>query len=423
MERLDFRGTQIEDLSALADMRSLYDAAKSSPYWGGIEFRNCATRDAALKKISRKNSPARTVLAIAYLRKQQGLPPWEDKQDELAALEQEPDGKLQATDDDDSLPTIEAIPAPERRAIQFDEAATGPIDLAPANQPDEKLANSVARIEDYRELRAKAADLKAVGPNRLGHLYGPIDRFLDLPSEIAEVRAKLFWSRINTLRIKIAAHEEAMMSSMGMGDPDDRLLELSVAPLLQDLVETINIFVLNDPVLMDLDAARPGPRDIAEAVEEAELLTEVLNDVSMDSNIATQTVSDILQEQLTNVTTAGSDLSGRQAADFGKRTIRNFIGALLRRAYAPVHALIRTAKSETGFASKEIRSGAYKTIGGSLVTAAITDASGMTNVYGTFFKFIVAHADALTTYVTKAFQNPTIVDIINWIVRLAVTLS
>ena len=143
----------------------------------------------------------------------------------------------------------------------------------------------------------------------------------------------------------------------------------------------------------------------------------------MNSDIATQAVKDILREQHANVTTAGSDLFGRQAADFGKRTIRNFISTLLRRGYAPVHALIRAAKSETGFASKEIRSGAYKMIGSSLVTAGFTDASGITNIYGTFFKFIVAHGEALAAYVTKAFQNPTIVNIINWLVHLAGTLS
>jgi hypothetical protein len=57
-------------------------------------------------------------------------------------------------------PSAGAIPKPERRAVQFEVRADGPIDLAAASAPGEHLEDEAGRHEDYAELRAKAVSLK-----------------------------------------------------------------------------------------------------------------------------------------------------------------------------------------------------------------------------------------------------------------------
>jgi hypothetical protein len=273
------------------------------------------------------------------------------------------------------------------------------------------------RDEDYAELRVKARELGSLGTNRLGHLAQGIDRFLALSEQMASVRARLFWSRSNTLRIKLAAHDYAFENRTA--EPDDRLLEPYVAPLLRDLVETINVFVLGDPLLMELDAARPGPQELKAAKEELEAFTPVLTAIVGNPNVATEAASEALQEQAGSVNAAGENLFERQAADFGRRSMRNFAGELLRRAYAPVRAALHLAKTEAGFALKGIREGAYRYAGAALAAAGVSDLMGATKIYSTFVVFVAHHAAALTAYIAKAFQNPTLIEIINWIVRFA----
>jgi tetratricopeptide (TPR) repeat protein len=312
-------------------------------------------------------------------------------------------------------PSAEAIPKPERGAVQFDASANGPIDLAAVSASGEHLQDDAARREDYAELRAKAVDLGSFGTNRLGRLGGPISRFLSLSENIDEVRLKLFWSRINSLRIILDSHEQASTSGAQSIEPDERRLEPSVAALLRDIVETINIFVIGDPGLMELDAARPGPQEIIFAKEEVAVLAPMLGEVINNPNVATEAARDVLKEQAANLQEAVESLHERQAADFGRRTIRNFVSELLRRTYAPVRAITR---SETAFAWRGIREGAYRTIGGAVLTGIATDLAGMTDFHQSLIAFVTRHAEPLIAYAINAFQNPTLVEIINWIARL-----
>jgi hypothetical protein len=246
----------------------------------------------------------------------------------------------------------------------------------------------------------------------LGYLHAPIDRFLNLPEDVQQVRSRLFWSRINSLRITLDSHEQAAAQSV---EHDERRLEPSVAPLLQDLVETINVFMIGDPALMDLDAARPGPQEIVVAKEEVAMLAPMLSEAITNPDVATEPAREILREQAEDFQNVAEGLHERQAADFGRRTIRNFVGEVLRRAYAPVRAL---AKSESTFAWKGIREGAYQSIGAGILTGLATDLAGLTSFHQTLIQFVARHAETLSAYVMKAFQNPTLVEIINWIARL-----
>jgi transcriptional regulator with XRE-family HTH domain len=328
-------------------------------------------------------------------------------------------GDLESGDRNTSaLPPAEAIPNAEPRAIQFTGGADGPIDVTAVTALGEHLRGDAGQIEDYAEIRFKADALSSLGSNRLGRLAGPTKRFIGLADDIKQVRAKLFWSRANTLRILWQDHQEATKGDTFAGERDERLLEATTASQLKDLVETINAFVVNDPVLMELDSVRPGPQDAETAREEAETLAPVLGDLSTNEAVATKDARDAVIEQLDNIGFPNSTLAGRQTNEFARRSLRNFVGELLRRAYQPIQAMARVTKSETGIAWKGIREGVYRTIGGALISATATDLAGVTNFSGAFVNFVVRHAESLILYVTKTFQNPQLVEIIHWIVRL-----
>ena len=311
-------------------------------------------------------------------------------------------------------PPADAIPNAEPRALQFTSAATGAIDLTPVTELGELLQQGQGRREDYSEVRLKASDLSALGLNRLGRLSGPISRFLSLPEDIKQVRAKLFWSRANTLRILWQDHVSATADRAHRGEPDDRLLEASAASQLKDLVETLNVFAVGDPLLMDLDAVRPGPQEDEAAREEVAILAPVIEDVIANPQIATARAREVVGEQLSNVGAPSDSLARRQGNDFARRSFRNFVGELVRRAYGPVRSFWRATKAEPGNLWKGVREGAYRATGAAL----LSDAAGFTDFSSAFVKFVVRHAEALSLYVAKAFQNPTLVEIIQWIVRL-----
>jgi hypothetical protein len=94
------------------------------------------------------------------------------------------------------------------------------------------------------------------------------------------------------------------------------------------------------------------------------------------------------------------------------------VGELLRRAYAPISAVSKALRGETSVAWKGIREGVYRTIGTALITGAATDISGVTKFSGVFIEFVLRHSKELVTYVSATFENETLVEIVNWIVRL-----
>jgi hypothetical protein len=143
----------------------------------------------------------------------------------------------------------------------------------------------------------------------------------------------------------------------------------------------------------------------------------MIKDLANTPSVATESAREVLNEQAENLEITDVSLPGRQAAEFGRRSIQNFVGELLRRAYSPVRDLSRQVASEAATVWKGVREGAYRAIGAGIITGAVTDLMGVSDFSGAIIRFVVRHAEALIAYVAKSFQNPTIVEIINWIVR------
>jgi hypothetical protein len=455
LHHLDIRRSAVFDLAPLARTISLVRGARMDRR-NGLIFTKDKIGDPAIRALASLPNPQRTREVIKLLRRQQGLralgrydmPPndhefprfrarmlqefgftqdalgiLEDavaddpfdqrlraERDQLlgALLDQTTREEVAAEDDaaDEVAPPIESIPGPERRAIQFNSPNDGPIDLAPLSEPGERLQDGPGQREDYAELRSKAMELKALGPNRLGRVDAPIRRFLLLTEEMTQVRLKVFWSRMNTLRIILNDHEKVAQAQHH--EPDDRVLEPLTVSHLKDLVESLNVFVIGDPGLMELDSSRPGPQDIEVAKAELGEVETVIDDLNSHPEIASDMAREVLNEQVGNIERSDSDLASRQGADFGRRSIRNFIGELLRHTY-------RRARDEVVDGTKLVREAAYKSVGAVVGVAA---AAGVAVAATAFISFVTTHAAALSAYAMKAFNNPAIGKIIEWISQL-----
>ena len=94
------------------------------------------------------------------------------------------------------------IPPQLRSALRFGGRSSDPIDILPAAEEGEGLDSRQSRCEDYDELRHKAEELAGHG-QRLGQVRSAVNRFLQLPHDLPSVRAKLLWSRFNSLRLRL----------------------------------------------------------------------------------------------------------------------------------------------------------------------------------------------------------------------------
>jgi hypothetical protein len=163
------------------------------------------------------------------------------------------------------VPEVESIPPQETAANQFALDAEGRIDLV----PDPPVVDDSQR-EFYREVRHKADVLSTLGHNQLGDLAESVDRFrAALPADIQHASVTRIWSRGNSLRRHLKAHEITVTSP----EPDPSRLPPAVAATLGDLVDTFNVFIVGDPKGRELDEVRLGPqeRSSTQAVMDAAL--------------------------------------------------------------------------------------------------------------------------------------------------------
>ena len=158
------------------------------------------------------------------------------------------------SDENESPPDPEAIPRQAPAASQFTLDREGRIDLL----ADAPLSDGTQH-EIYEELHYKVFAMSELGHNQLGGISEPVSRFLAAaPERIEDVSITRLWSRGNTLRRRLKAHDTAVASA----DPTDpAILSTSAAEHLRDLVDTYNVFIVGDPTGRELDQVRFGPQE------------------------------------------------------------------------------------------------------------------------------------------------------------------
>jgi hypothetical protein len=288
-------------------------------------------------------------------------------------------------DESDELPNVDAIPRQTTTASQFVLDAEGRLDLL----PDAPLPDDTQR-ETYQEVRYKARALYGLGHNQLAEISEPVARFLAAaPERIQDASIAKLWSRGNTLRRRLKAHDTAAAS----GDPVDfAILSTSVAEMLRDLVESYNVFIVGDPSGRELDQVRLGPQERRRAEVIADLALPIAKAVQESEGLATTAAIEVLTEQMEAARNAPPGLDGDQAVNLSRKTTGNFIVALLR-----------SAREEIGFAWKEIRAGTYRYAGPALIAGGYVSP---------IITFVAAQASNLKLFVEQAFHNPTLVQII-----------
>jgi hypothetical protein len=297
---------------------------------------------------------------------------------------------------------IEAIPEQESLATRFCVNSEGLIDVVPDPLAPGTAAHPLQR-EFYEEIRLKAQSLVAVGPNQLGDLSGSANRFCDgLKDRIEDISITSLWSRGNTLRIRLNAHD----LSTGNEEPNPGRLHPLVAETLRDLVHTWNIFIVGDRKGRELDEMRLGPQDVEAAKRVVAAAVPIVEAIEHSENVATLEAKEAVAEQAETAKTAPAGIDGDQAIELSRKTTGNFVVETLRNAYAAV-------RDELSFARKEYRAGIYRAAGTATFNAVAVSAS-----LAGIISFVVRYADTLKGFVTASWHNPTLVEMIDFIVRV-----
>ena len=335
---------------------------------------------------------------------------------EIAGWVEEARRKLTEVDpiDPPSVPP-EVSPAQDAGAIVMGGNALGQVDRMPT-PPEQRLLDTPAQRRDYRAARDDALELQAWGVNRLGPRLAPqIDNLLGaMPEDLAHAAVFDLWRGLNRLRRTHNAHE-----AVGNAEGDDARLDPAAAEELGHLLDGLNNFAFGDPRLRERDQRRIAPQDRAAIEDERRLVAPIIADALDNEEIATEAAREAVDAEAANAADAGDSEHGKQAVEQAAKTERNFVAALISAASRAASALAQTVKGEAVFSWKEFRAGAYRAVGAAAAT--VTIAAGALTFPGaasSVFGFVVRHATALKEYAGQVFQNPKIIELIDWIARV-----
>ena len=265
----------------------------------------------------------------------------------------------------------------------------------------------------YEEMRHKAQALAGLG-QMLGDIAPDAIRILEaLPERIDDVSVDKLWSRANTLRRRHDAHVRTIDSNLG---PDPARLHPLVAAKLGDFIDSFNVYVIGDPRGLELDRIRLGPQDREAARKVAALAAPIARAASEPQSPATPAAQEALSEQVDAAIDAPDDINGDQAAELARKTAGNFVSELLRRAYAPIQKLGVVVTNEAKVAQKEF---ALAFIALRELRLSQDCLPAHISIGRRLRHFVVRNADALRAFVTAAYQNPKLVEIIDLIVKAA----
>ncbi len=224
-----------------------------------------------------------------------------------------------------------------------------------------------------------------------------------MPERIEDVEITLLWSRANSLRRALAAHDilRAQQKEEGVNEPG--LLQTATAERLRDLIETYNLFNIGDPKGRGLDTKRLGPIEreaIKTILDDARTIVASLAEAPA---VATEKAAQELEAELSSAPDEPKNVHEEQASALARDSTANAVAELLRRAYSGLRA-------ELGLAWKSVREGAYRQIGGAMALAAAPVAIAK---WTAIQEFVFTNAEALKRFVTAVFHNPILTQIID----------
>jgi hypothetical protein len=292
-----------------------------------------------------------------------------------------------------TLPPEEAIPEQAPTATTFRIDSEGLIDVAPDPPVLEPLTDALQRVL-YEETRYKAEALLQLGHNSLGDLAGPGTRFFEsLPERIEEVSITRSWSRGNTLRSRLKAHDLSSTDA----EPGSAHLPHDVAETLRDLIDTWNVFIFGDPKGRELDERRLGPQELDAAKQVIAAAAPIVEALQRSVGIATPRAIEAVVEQTLAAQNAPAGIEGDQALDLAQKTNRNLFSSIIR--YAVYKA--------PGFVSRLLVEGAIRKAG----------ADAFDFVGFKFVEFVASNYESFKGFVDSAWHNPALSHLIEIIVQ------
>ncbi|MGO4869816.1 MAG: hypothetical protein ACLPGW_04285 [Roseiarcus sp.] len=322
-----------------------------------------------------------------------------------------------------ALPDEDGLPKQVRSAAQFVAGSDGSIGLAPPG-PEDRLSDTPAVRDFYRECREKARDIKQMGSQILGEiLAGRIDKFLSrAPEDFSQALERDVWSIGNSLRCLRNAHV-AVKDRKDLdilGHPSK--LDPGAAEALGDWVETFNQLAFADPKLRARDNLRPGPQEHDRTKEEIALAAPLVREAFRRPGVLSADAVEELNEQQDAVANAGVDLAGKQQAEHARNTYGNFFAEVLLSIYRAIRSVPSLTRGEGGFVSREYVGGLYKEAGKRTFDAVIIGGAAAVYFCPQAVDFVLSNLDQLQAYCAVAFEHaPGAAQLLRWLEANAAT--
>jgi hypothetical protein len=249
----------------------------------------------------------------------------------------------------DSLP--EVVPEQTRLGLIFGSHDREPLGLI--NSPNDLLLFTPDQSKIFGDIRERAELLLngCGNSNELAILKSySVKLISSMGRTVDEVNILSFWAPMNSLRRQSEADERIRHSA----DTYELPLPETIAGLLLDLVDNLNLFRAYQPKLADLDELAQDV--VSRIINEKNLSAagRVAKGAAIHRMAVTREAANSLQETI--VEAVGSDPSAERAKQFSIRSARNLSLEAIRRVYEAL-------KAEPNFAAKEMRAGVYKQLG------------------------------------------------------------
>jgi hypothetical protein len=316
-----------------------------------------------------------------------------------------------------TLPGEDGLQKQVGSAAQFVAGPDGAIGLAPPG-PEDRLSDTPAVRDFYRECREKARDIKQMGSQILGEVLGRrIDKFLSrAPADFSQALERDVWSVGNSLRsvrnAHVAVQDRTDLDILG----HPAKLDTGAAEALGDWVDTFNQLAFADSKLLARDNLRPGPQEHDRAKEEIDLAIPLVREAIRQPGVLSADAVEELNEQQAAVANAGVDLAGKQQADHARNTYGNLFAEVVLSVCRAIRSVPSLARGEGGFVSREYAGGFYKEAGKRTFDAVLIGGAAAVYFCPQAVDFVLLNLDQFQAYCAVAFEHaPGAAQLLRWL--------
>lgn len=244
-----------------------------------------------------------------------------------------------------------------KKGVNFD-VANGRIDVSQTERDLNTFSNNEIIQSQYVELRHKIKNLSEEPSQLLGIIAGYAESLLSLPENAREIIPSILWSRMNSFRVILQIHQDALnlkQSESGyLAFYDERIYTADVELKLTDAVSFINAIVLSNQELLKFEAKSLENNSLEEIRSEAEKIKDAILNVIKLNEVVTAETATVLKNSYLDMNPSSTTKYDIEAAEAAHATTANFWVKFVdfaNKAKASVHKSTKFVASE---ATKEI---------------------------------------------------------------------